>query len=224
MAEPPVPLGQQIREAVESGPPRPAYPEVPAGSAVMIFAAPHPEELDRRLEGYQLLFLLAGPPPDAGHVFPTPPIIPMHGRPDHGWLLWHVWLRWPASPVIGELKHDPIYGWTTSHTSRPGDRQEDIDRIVRALAILQRRVPPLGRPKAQRSTGVASKYETLEEFLAAARRKRDLHRRLGKPFDQPSLAEELGLTRRTFQRGLERCGLTWDAFLREPILPSDKIC
>jgi hypothetical protein len=216
VAEQPIPLAQQIREAVALGPRRHAYPEIPTPSAVVVATAPHPEELDPRLEGYQLMFLLSGPPPGDDHAPLTEMIIPMHGHFDHGWLLWHVWLWWPGSSVVGELRRDPHYGWIAGPIIRPSSRQDDVKRIVRALAILQRRVPPMGRPRVIPPQPRLGKYDDLDSFLADARRQRDLYRRRAQPFTQQRLAQDLGMSRRNFQRGLTRCRLTWIAFCQEP--------
>jgi hypothetical protein len=196
--------------------PRPIPPEIPTPASIVGLVAPHPEELDQRLNGAQLIFLLAGPPPDAQNRLPVP-VIPMHGHREKGWQLWRVWLKWPESSVIGEIRFEPGYGWVATPIIRPGDTRREIDRIVHGLAILQRWVPPLGRPPGKRDKRVGP-FTDVESFLDHARRQRDHWRRRPMTFTQESLARELGMTEDTFKRGLRKCKprLTWDPFLDLP--------
>jgi hypothetical protein len=196
-------------------------PGVPVPDHISEYEVENPEQLDRRLKGYQLVCSVSEPPPAAPNRSPVP-LIPLHGNPIDGWQLWLAILWWPGSAVTGELRYQDVYGWGSAIFYRQATSHE-ITRIAHGLEVLQQRVRPPGRPKGQRSMSVGSKYDDLDSFLADARRERDLHRQRGKPFDEQSLAGELGLDRRTFQRALARCGLKWKAFTREPTLPCDKI-
>lgn len=195
----------------------PAEIPIPAPASVLILIEHHPEDFDRRLKGYQIAFLFGGPLYADPNPRPRPrPVIPMLGQMDHGWVLSTVGILSPECSVIGELRFESAYGWVALPIIRPGDTPAAIARVARALQILQRWVPPQGRPRGKQGTGVGTQHDDLDSFLADARRQRDQHRQLGQPFTQESLAGELGLVRSTFTRGLERCGLTWKAFVAEP--------
>jgi hypothetical protein len=202
-------------------------PEIATPDALIMYEVPHPELLDRRLKGYRLTFLISEPPADAPNRSPVV-LIPLHGYPVDGWQLWRAWLQWHDAPVIGELRFEPVYGWCSTtyvpQESRRVATPREHERTAYGLRVLQRLVPPRGRRKGQRGKGVGTKYDDLDSFIKGARRQRDHHRQLGQPFTEESLAHELGLVRRTFQRGLTRCGLTWDAFCDEPTPPCDKKC
>jgi hypothetical protein len=193
-------------------------PGVPTPEPLIIYEVPHPEQFDRRLKGYRLEFLISEPPPDAPNRSPVV-LIPLNGHPVDGWQLWRVWLHWPAAPVIGELRFEPVYGWVSAtyipQESTRSATSRDWQRITRGLEILQRRVPPLGRRKGTRRTGVGP-YTDLESFLVAARRERDRLRRRRDPVEKDILARRLGMSVRNFERGLHGCQLLWEAFRDGP--------
>jgi hypothetical protein len=188
-------------------------PGVPTPDAIIAYEVTAPEQLDRRLKGYYLVCAVSEPPPNAPNRSPVP-LIPLHGHPVDGWQLWSAILRWPGSPVAGELRYELVYGWCSAiyYTHAPS---REITRITHGLEVLQHRIPAPGRQKGARLPGIGP-YTSLDGFLEAARHQRDRLRRNRDPVEKEILASLLNMSVRTLERALHKCRFTWEAFRDEP--------